>query len=124
MRRLASIIPLLLSSLAFAEEQAPKLDTGDTAWMLTATALVMLMSLPGLAIFYGGLAKAKDTLNTIAMVFTAYAIASVVWVIYGYTLAFGTDIGGVIGSLAKPSTPTTKLTLTNTRPATMLAQPL
>ena len=92
--------------------------------MLTATALVMLMSLPGLAIFYGGLAKAKDTLNTIAMVFTAYAIASVVWVIYGYTLAFGTDIGGVIGSPAKPSTPTTKLTLTNIRHATMLAQPL
>jgi ammonium transporter, Amt family len=101
MRRVASIIPLLLSSLAFAEGQAPKLDTGDTAWMLTATALVMLMSLPGLAIFYGGLAKAKDTLNTIAMVFTAYAIASVVWVIYGYTLAFGTDIGGVIGSPEK-----------------------
>jgi Amt family ammonium transporter len=101
MRRVASIIPLLLSSLAFAEGQAPKLDTGDTAWMLTATALVMLMSLPGLAIFYGGLAKTKDTLNTIAMVFTAYAIASVVWVIYGYTLAFGTDIGGVIGSPEK-----------------------
>jgi ammonium transporter, Amt family len=101
MRRVASIIPLLLSSLAFAEGQAPKLDTGDTAWMLIATALVMLMSLPGLAIFYGGLAKAKDTLNTIAMVFTAYAIASVVWVIYGYTLAFGTDIGGVIGSPEK-----------------------
>jgi len=69
--------------------------------MLTATALVMLMSLPGLAIFYGGLAKAKDTLNTIAMVFTAYAIASVVWVIYGYSLAFGTDIGGIIGSPEK-----------------------
>jgi Amt family ammonium transporter len=69
--------------------------------MLIATALVMLMSLPGLAIFYGGLAKAKDTLNTIAMVFTAYAIASVVWVIYGYSLAFGTDIGGVIGSPEK-----------------------
>jgi ammonium transporter len=101
MRRVASIIPLLLSSLAFAEGQAPKLDTGDTAWMLTATALVMLMSLPGLAIFYGGLAKAKDTLNTIAMVFTAYTIASVVWVVYGYTLAFGTDIGGIIGSPEK-----------------------
>lgn len=91
----------MLSSLAFAEEHAPKLDTGDTAWMLIATALVMLMSLPGLAIFYGGLAKAKDTLNTIAMVFTAYAIASVVWVIYGYSLAFGTDIGGIIGSPEK-----------------------
>jgi Amt family ammonium transporter len=101
MRRVVSIIPLLLSSLAFAEGQAPKLDTGDTAWMLTATALVMLMSLPGLAVFYGGMAKVKDTLNTIAMVFTAYAIASVVWIVYGYSLAFGTDIGGVIGSPAK-----------------------
>jgi ammonium transporter, Amt family len=101
MRRVVSIIPLLLSSLAFAEGQAPKLDTGDTAWMLTATALVMLMSLPGLAVFYGGLAKTKDTLNTIAMIFTAYAIASVVWVVYGYSLAFGTDIGGVIGSPEK-----------------------
>jgi Amt family ammonium transporter len=69
--------------------------------MLTATALVMLMSLPGLAVFYGGLAKTKDTLNTIAMVFTAYAIASVVWIVYGYSLAFGTDIGGVIGSPEK-----------------------
>jgi Amt family ammonium transporter len=69
--------------------------------MLIATALVMLMSLPGLAIFYGGLAKAKDTLNTIAMVFTAYAIASVVWIVYGYSLAFGTDIGGIIGSPEK-----------------------
>jgi Amt family ammonium transporter len=69
--------------------------------MLTATALVMLMSLPGLAIFYGGMAKVKDTLNTIAMVFTAYAIASVVWIVYGYSLAFGTDIGGVIGSPEK-----------------------
>jgi len=88
MRCVASIIPLLLSNLAFAEGQALKLDTGNTAWMLTATALVMLMSLPGLAVFYGGL----------AMVFTAYTIASVVWVIYGYTLAFGTDIRGVIGS--------------------------
>jgi ammonium transporter, Amt family len=101
MRRVVSIIPLLLSSLAFAEGQAPKLDTGDTAWMLTATALVMLMSLPGLAVFYGGMAKVKDTLNTIAMVFTAYAIASVVWIVYGYSLAFGTDIGGVIGSPEK-----------------------
>jgi Amt family ammonium transporter len=101
MRRAVSIIPLLLSSLAFAEGQAPKLDTGDTAWMLTATALVMLMSLPGLAVFYGGMAKVKDTLNTIAMVFTAYAIVSVVWIVYGYSLAFGTDIGGVIGSPEK-----------------------
>jgi len=69
--------------------------------MIVATALVMLMTLPGLAMFYGGMAKRKDTLNTIAMSFVAYCIASVLWIIYGYTLAFNTDIGGIIGSPSK-----------------------
>ncbi|GBC89018.1 Ammonia channel [bacterium HR13] len=101
MRRVAGIIPLLLVHLAFAQEQAPKLDTGDTAWMLISTALVMLMTLPGLALFYGGMAKRKDTLNTIAMSFVAYCLVSVVWVLYGYSLAFNTDIAGVIGSPSK-----------------------
>ena len=101
MRRVGSIIPLLLVSLSFAQDQTPKLDTGDTAWMIVATALVMLMTLPGLAMFYGGMAKRKDTLNTIAMSFVAYCIASVLWIIYGYTLAFNTDIGGIIGSPSK-----------------------
>jgi len=69
--------------------------------MIVATALVMLMTLTGLAMFYGGMAKRKDTLNTIAMSFVAYCIASVLWIIYGYTLAFNTDIGGIIGSPSK-----------------------
>ncbi|SNZ16982.1 ammonium transporter [Hydrogenobacter hydrogenophilus] len=101
MRRVGIIIPLLLFSLSFAEDQAPKLDTGDTAWMLVSTALVMLMTLPGLAIFYGGMAKRKDTLNTIAMSFVAYCIVSVLWILYGYSLAFNTDISGIIGSPSK-----------------------
>ncbi|MEJ5339426.1 MAG: ammonium transporter [Aquificaceae bacterium] len=101
MRRAGSIIPLLLVSLSFAGEQAPKLDTGDTAWLLVSSALVMLMTLPGLALFYGGMAKKKDTLNTIAMSFVAYCIASLVWFAYGYSLAFGEDIGGIIGSASK-----------------------
>ena len=75
----------------------PKIDTGDTAWMIMATALVMLMTLPGLALFYGGLAKRKDTLNTMAMSFVTYCIVSFLWVIYGFAFAFGPDIGGVIG---------------------------
>lgn len=75
-----------------------KIDTGDTAWMIVATALVMLMSIPGLALFYGGLAKRKDSLNTMAMTFVTFCIVSVLWVIYGYTFSFGTDIGGFIGS--------------------------
>lgn len=80
---------------------APKLDSGDTAWMIVATALVVLMTIPGLALFYGGLAKRKDALNTMAMSFAAFCIVSVLWVVYGYTFAFGTDISGIIGSPEK-----------------------
>jgi len=84
-----------------APTPAPKLDTGDTAWMIVATALVMLMSIPGLALFYGGLAKTKDSLNTMAMTFVTFCIVSLLWVIYGYPLSFGTDMGGLIGSTEK-----------------------
>ncbi|MHB8881313.1 MAG: ammonium transporter [Thermodesulfovibrionales bacterium] len=87
---------------AAAAVPAPlKIDTGDTAWMLVATALVMMMSIPGLALFYGGLAKRKDTLNTMAMTFVAFCIASLLWVMYGYSFTFGADIGGFIGGAEK-----------------------
>ncbi len=104
-----SLLALLFSApvLLLADENAttvatavaPKLDGANTAWVLMATALVMLMTPAGLALFYGGMTRGKNLLNTIAMSFTAYAIASVVWVLWGYSLAFGTDVGGVIGSL-------------------------
>jgi len=84
-----------------AEKAPPVLDTGDTAWLLVSSALVMLMTIPGLALFYGGLSKKKDALNTIAMSFVAFCIVSVLWVIYGYSLSFGTDAGGIIGGLEK-----------------------
>lgn len=84
-----------------AAQPEPKLDTGDTAWMIMATALVMLMTFPGLALFYGSMAKRKDTLNTMAMSVVTYCIVSILWVVYGYTLAFGTDVGGIIGSFEK-----------------------
>jgi len=84
-----------------APAPAPKIDTGDTAWMIVATAMVMLMSLPGLALFYGGLAKRKDSLNTMAMTFVTFCIVSVLWVIYGYTFSFDTDIKGIIGGASK-----------------------
>jgi Amt family ammonium transporter len=107
MRRFTFLIVLfltLISGIAFAEEAVtnpPKIDTGDTAWMIVATALVMLMTLPGLALFYGGLAKRKDTLNTMAMSFVTYCIVSILWVVYGYTLVFGTGIKGIIGGTEK-----------------------
>jgi ammonium transporter, Amt family len=84
-----------------APPPAAKLDSGDTAWMIVATALVMLMTLPGLALFYGGIAKSKDTLNVIAMSFVTFCIVSVLWVVYGYTFAFGTDVHGIIGNAQK-----------------------
>ncbi|ADZ08821.1 ammonium transporter [Methanobacterium lacus] len=76
------------------------LNSGDTAWMLTSTALVMLMTLPGVALFYGGLTKKENVLNTIFLSFMAFSITSIIWVIYGYPLAFGTDVMGIIGSPA------------------------
>jgi Amt family ammonium transporter len=69
--------------------------------MIMATALVMLMTLPGLALFYGGIAKRKDTLNVIAMSFVTFCIVSVLWVVYGYTFAFGADVHGIIGNARK-----------------------
>src|SRR5918996_806731 len=74
------------------------IDTGDTAWVLVSAALVMFMT-PGLALFYGGLVRSKNVLGTIMQSFFALAIVSVLWVLVGYTLAFGKDIGGLIGGL-------------------------
>lgn len=89
------------TAAAAAAPAPPKLDTGDTAWMIVATALVMLMSIPGLALFYGGLSKRKDSLNTMAMTFVTFCIASLLWIVFGYSMTFGSDIHGVIGGLEK-----------------------
>ncbi|NWF66986.1 MAG: ammonium transporter [Campylobacterales bacterium] len=89
----------LLSQMALFADEAPKLDTGNTAWIIMATALVMLMTPAGLALFYGGLTRSKNLLNTMAMSFAGYCIASIVWILWAYSLSFGTDINGVIGSL-------------------------
>ena len=73
-------------------------SAGDTAWVLVCTVLVLLMSIPAVAFFYGGLSKRKNVLNTIFLTFIAFSIISVIWVIFGYQFAFGADIGGFIGS--------------------------
>ncbi len=74
------------------------LNSGDTAWMLISTALVVLMTIPGVALFYGGLTKKENVLNTIFLSFIAFAITSIIWVLYGYPLAFGADVLGIIGN--------------------------
>src|SRR4030066_422171 len=75
------------------------INTGDTAWILISTALVMLMT-PGLALFYGGMVRKKNVLGTIMQSFIALGVVTVQWVLFGYSLACGPDIGGFIGSLA------------------------
>ena len=74
------------------------MNTGDTAFMLIATALVMLMT-PGLALFYGGLVRSKNVLATIMQSFICLGVVSIIWVVYGYSLSFGPDVGGFIGNL-------------------------
>ncbi len=74
-------------------------DKGDTAWMLTSTALVLLMTAPGLALFYGGMVRQKNALGTLMHSFIILALISIQWILWGYSLAFGPDKGGVIGGL-------------------------
>jgi Amt family ammonium transporter len=76
------------------------IDKADTAWMLTSSALVLMMTIPGLFLFYGGLVRAKNALNIIMHSFIIAALISVQWVLWGYSLAFGPDHGGIIGSLS------------------------
>jgi Amt family ammonium transporter len=72
-------------------------DTGDTAWMLASSALVLLMT-PGLAFFYGGMVRAKGVLNMLMMSFSAMGIVTVLWVLYGYSMSFGNDVGNFMGN--------------------------
>jgi len=89
-----------LASPALAQDAAPAINSGDTAWILTATALVLFMTLPGLALFYGGLVRAKNYLSVLMKVLSIAALASLVWIIAGYSIAFGGD-GMWWGGLSK-----------------------
>jgi Amt family ammonium transporter len=92
---------VMIPSLALAQGTAPaaKIDTGDTAWVLVSTALVMLMT-PGLALFYAGMVRRKNVLGTIMHSFIAIALVSIQWLLFGYSLAFGPDLRGIIGDLS------------------------
>jgi len=87
------------AAAAEAASAAPRIDTGDTAWILISTALVMLMT-PGLALFYGGMVRKKNVLGTVMHSFVAIALVSVQWILFGYSLAFGPDMNGLIGNLS------------------------
>src|SRR5262249_27857646 len=115
-----ALVPLLVVAGAFAQQAAtpaagsaptvsspaptapapvPKVDSGDTAWVLTSSALVLMRTAPGLALFYGGMVRRKNVLASLMQSFILMALISVQWVLYGYSLAFGPDVGGIVGSL-------------------------
>ena len=95
----APAAPAASAPAAPAEKAAPAVDKGDTAWVLTSAALVLMMTAPGLALFYGGMVRQKNALGTLMQCFIIMALVSVQWVLWGYSLAFGPDRGGVIGGL-------------------------
>jgi Amt family ammonium transporter len=93
---------LALIGTTYAQEAAPTPpDSGDTAWMLTSTVLVLLMTLPGLALFYGGLVRAKNVLSILVQCFVMAALMSVIWVVFGYSLATGSGESAFFGDFAK-----------------------
>ena len=97
-----TVAATLLASVAFAADK-PQIDTGDTAWLLVATALVLMMNIPGLALFYAGMVRKKNVLATAVQAFAVAALVTVLWFVIGYSLAFtnGGDLNGVIGSLSR-----------------------
>src|SRR5262245_5663189 len=88
---LFTLMILAMGSIpAFAQTPQPKVDTGDTAWMLTSAALVLFMTIPGLALFYGGLVRTKNVLGTLMQSFIMVGIVTVQWIVIGYSLSFAT----------------------------------
>ncbi|HCN45022.1 MAG TPA: ammonia channel protein, partial [Pseudomonas sp.] len=111
---LGALLSLVMPAVALAEESAaataaPALNSGDTAWMLTATALVLFMTIPGLALFYGGMVRSKNVLSVMMQCFAITGLISVLWVIFGYSLAFDTtgmeqgvtNFNSFVGGLSK-----------------------
>ncbi len=97
----AVCLALLTPAAAFAQEAAPTVDKGDTAWMMVATVLVMAMIVPGLALFYGGLVRAKNMLSVLTQIIAVASLAMLIWITYGYTMAFGDGGNAFIAGFGK-----------------------
>lgn len=92
------LLAAFLPSTVFAQDA---LDSGDTAWMLTSTALVLFMTIPGLSLFYAGMVRAKNALSVMMQCFAICCLMTIIWVLYGYSLAFGDDVAGLVGGLGR-----------------------
>src|SRR5271165_2927890 len=100
LRGMALMLPVLLAAAPAFADDAPKVDSGDTAWMLASTALVLMMTIPGLALFYGGMVRKKNVLATLMQSFIICCLVTVIWMIIGYSLAF-TAGNAYIGDLSR-----------------------
>jgi len=102
---LAAVAALLafVPAIALADDAAPVvvLNSGDTAWMLASTALVLLMTIPGLSLFYAGMVRSKNALSVMVQCFAITCLVTVLWAVVMYSLAFGDDVSGIIGNLGK-----------------------
>ncbi len=97
---LAALAAAFIPVAAGAQDAAPKIDTGDTAWMLTSTALVLMMTIPGLALFYGGMVRKMNVLSTVMHSFATCCLVTILWMIAGYSLAFMGE-GAYVGDLSR-----------------------
>ncbi len=93
---LLGVLGLVFPSIDLSALDKVEFDTGDTAWLLTSSALVLIMT-PGLAFFYGGMVSKKNVISTMMQSFICMCLMTILWVIVGFSLAFGDDIGGIIG---------------------------
>lgn len=98
LKKLWFVVLLIALAGTVSAEEAGVIDTGDNAWVLASTALVFIM-IPGVGLFYGGMVRRKNAISTIMLSFAVLAVISLQWVLWGYSLAFGSDIGGFIGGL-------------------------
>jgi Amt family ammonium transporter len=98
-RLLGVVLLMAFPGLALAQE--PTIDSGNTAWMLTSTALVLFMTIPGLSLFYAGMVRSKNALSVMMQCFVVTCAVTVLWVLYLYSLAFGADVAGFVGDLSK-----------------------
>ena len=101
MRRVASALTAIGLIFCVAPAYAQSIDGGDTAWVLTATALVLCMTVPGLALFYAGMVRSDNVVSVLMQCFAIAAVVSVAWLVIGYSLAFGDSVGLLIGNLGK-----------------------
>ena len=98
---IATVLCVLPSAALAQAPTAPVVDSGDTAWFLASAALVLLMTLPGLGLFYSGLVRAKNVLSVLLQIGAVAAVASLLWIVVGYTVAFGEVTNGWLGGVQK-----------------------